>query len=112
MKKTIIMELRYQSKPGTYERYSGLVDGINDIVLELAGRFDLDVLSLSHVVDDAEKQHHTGIICTAVCQLNQVAVETIGQILKEEELQRNERLSCFIDRHNKLSVRVSKINYN
>src|SRR5258708_6330114 len=106
------MELRYQSEPGRYERYSGLVDGINDIVLELAERFDLDVLSISHVIDDAQKQHHTGIICTAVCQLNDIAAESLGKTLEAENHELNARVYCFLERHNKLSIRVSEINYN
>ncbi|HEU5375530.1 MAG TPA: hypothetical protein VFV38_08840 [Ktedonobacteraceae bacterium] len=109
--KTIIIELRYQSEPEKFERHSGLVDGINDIVLELAYRFDLDVLSISHVLDDALRQNHTGITCTAVCQVNRIAVETIGE-MADEENEPGGNLHCFLERPNKLSVRVSGINYN
>src|SRR5258708_2532658 len=108
--KTLLMELRYHSEPGKYERHDGLVDGINDVVLELAERFSLDLLSISHVVESQPKRH-TSITCTAVCQLNQIRAEYIGKTLKEEN-QLNGRLYCFLERHNKLSVRVSEINYN
>jgi hypothetical protein len=111
--KTLLIELRYSSQPGICEPYSGLVDGINDVVLELADRFSLDVLSISHVMEDApsRKPNHTSITCTAVCQLNQFSAEQIGETLEPENKLKG-RLYCFLERHNKLSVRVSEINYN
>lgn len=106
------MELRYNSEPGKHERYNGLVDGINDIVLEIADRFELDVLSISHVVEDHPGRNHTSITCTAVCLLNQLAAEYIGETLKAENHEPDSNLYCFLERHNKLSVRVKGINYN
>lgn len=105
------MELRYHSEPGKYERYDGLVDGINDVVVELARRFSLDILSISHVVEDRPK-NHTSITCTAVCWLNQFTAEYIGETLRAENHQPDTKLYCFLEQRNKLSVRVSEIRYN
>lgn len=110
--KTIVIELRYHSEPGTYEPYGGLVDGINDVVGELALRFSLDPLSLSHVVE-SHPAGRTSITCTAVCSLNEFTKEQIGKTLEAENKRPNADLYCFLDAgHYKLSVRVSKINYN
>jgi hypothetical protein len=112
--KTILMELRYSSEPGKYERYSGLVDGINDIVGQIAQRFSLDILSVSHVIEASlqGQSRHTSITCTAVCSLNEHTREHIGKTLEAENQQPDANLYCFPDRHNKLSVRVAHINYN
>ena len=112
--KTILIELRYSSEPGQYERYSGLVDGINDIVGQIANRFSLDILSMSHVVEayPQGQSHHTSITCTAICSLNGHTREHIGKTLEAENNQPNANLYCFLERHNKLSVRVNHINYN
>ena len=110
--KTIVIELRYHSEPGTYERYHSLVDGINDVVGELAYRFSLDILSLSHVVE-SHPAGHTSITCTAVCSLNEFTKEQIGETLKGENDQDNANLYSFLDAGGyKLSVRVAKISYN
>lgn len=105
--RTILIELRYHSEPGTHEQYSGLVDGINDVVLGLAQRFSLEILSMSHVVED---ENATSITCTAVCLLNEHTAEQIGKTLEAENQKNN--LYCFLERGRKLSVRVDKINYN
>lgn len=109
--KTLVIELRYHSEDGRYERYNGLVDGINDIVGILAQRFSLDILSMSHVVE-SHPQSHTSITCTAVCLLNEVTKEDIGKTLEEENHRPNAELYCFLDAGYKLSVRVDKIHYN
>ena len=112
--KTILIELRYSSEPGKYERYSGLVDGINDIVGEITDRFSLDVLSVSHVVEANPQGRglHTGITCTAVCALTKQTREHIGKTLEAENNLPDANLYCFLDRHGKLSVRVAHIRYN
>ena len=107
---TLVIELRYHSDSGEYEPYHGLVDGINDIVGQLAHRFSLDVLSLSHIVE-SHPAAHTTITCTAVCFLNQLTREEIGKTLKAENHQPNANLYCFLER-SKLSVRVKEISYN
>ena len=108
--KTILMELRYHSKDEEYEPYSGLVDGINDVVTSLAFRFSLDILSVSHIVE-AQSQSHTSITCTAVCALNDFTKDQIGETLKEENHRPDADLYSFLDA-GKLSIRVDKINYN
>jgi hypothetical protein len=112
--KTILIELRYNSEPGKYERYNGLVDGMNDIVGEIADRFSLDILSVSHVVEAHPQGQglHTSITCTAVCALNEFTREQIGKTLEAEKNQPDANLYCFLDRHHKLSVRVAHIRYN
>ena len=112
--KTILIELRYSSEPGKYERYNGLVDGINDIVGEIADRFSLDILSVSHVVESYPQgqSRHTSITCTAVCSLNGHTREHIGKTLEAENNLPDANLYCFLDRHHKLSVRVAHIRYN
>lgn len=107
---TIVIELRYHSEVGKYEPYHGLVDGINDIVGQLASRFSLDVLSLSHVIQ-SHPASETSITCTAVCILNQHTTKEIGKTLKGENHQNRANLYCFLDGH-KLSVRVKEIHYN
>lgn len=113
---TLIMELRYSSDAGHYERYNGLVDGINDQTIILAQRFGMDILSLSHVVEDTyDREAHIGavsITCTAVCALNGADPEYIDEELRAENNAENSRLYCFLELGYKLSVRVSKINYN
>lgn len=109
--KTILIELRYHSEPGRYERYEGLVDGINDIVGQIAHRFSLDILSVSHVVE-SRPQAYTSITCTAVCLLSEFTREHIGKTLKEENNLPDANLYCFLDASGKLSVRVRKIRYN
>jgi len=105
----MLMELRSHSEPGTYERYDGLVDGINDIIGEIAYRFSLDLLSVSHVV---ESRGRTSITCTVVCLLNQWTREQIGKTLEAENHRDDANLYCFLDRYDKLSVRVAEIRYN
>ena len=109
--KTLVMELRYRSKVDEYEPYHGLVDGMNDIVVILALRFSLDVLSLSHVVE-SHPQNYTSITCTAVCALNEFTIDQIEKTLQEENILPDTNLYCFLDVGNKLSVRVEKIRYN
>lgn len=108
----MLIELRYSSQTDVFERSSGLVDGINDIVLEIADRFSLDILSVSHILDDNPHRNHSSITCTAVCALNGKSVEKIANTLKAENDQGNGRLYCFLDASNKLSVRVGEISYN
>ncbi len=108
--KTLLMELRYHSEVGRYEPYSGLVDGINDVVCILASRFSLDILSVSHIVE-AQPQSHTSITCTAVCSLNEFTRDQIGKTLEGENNRPDTNLYCFLD-VGKLSIRVDKINYN
>ena len=112
--KTILIELRYSSAPGQYERYSGLVDGMNDVVGEIADRFSLDILSVSHVIEyyPQGQSRHPSITCTAVCALNGLTKEQIGKTLEAENHLPDANLYCFLDRHRKLSVRVAHINYN
>lgn len=107
--RTILIELRYHSEPGTSEPYSGLVDGMNDVVLRIARRFSLDVLSVSHIIDS---EGHTSITCTAICLMNEVPIEYIGKTLEDENHLPDANLYCFLEMGNKLSVRVGKINYN
>ena len=109
--KTILIELRYSSEPGQHEQYSGLVDGINDIVGQFAHRFSLDILSVSHVVESSPQSSHTSIICTVVCSLNGQTKEYIGKTLAAENHQPGANLYCFSEAY-KLSVRVAHINYN
>lgn len=109
--KTILIELRYSSEPGKHEEYSGLVDGINDIVGQIAHRFSLDILSVSHVVESSPQTHHTSITCTAVCSLNGQTKEQIGKTLAAENHQPDANLYCFSEAY-KLSIRVAHINYN
>jgi len=109
--KTILMELRYRSEAGSYEPYSGLIDGINDVAGRIAYRFSLDILSVSHVVE-SRPQNHTSITCTAVCLLNEFTRDHIGKTLEEENNRPDANLYCFLDAGNKLSVRVDKIRYN
>lgn len=110
--KTLLIELRYHSESGHHESYSGLVDGINDIVSILARRFSLDILSISHVVEGVgEGQSSTSITCTAVCALNNRTAESIGKALEAENHKPDANLYCFLD-VNKLSVRVAHISYN
>ena len=107
--KTMIIEARYVSDPGRKERYSGLVDGINDIVLGIAHRFSLTVLSLSHVV---ELDSQTSITCTAVCLLDEnETFEHIAKMLEAENANENTTLYCFENAF-KVSVYVGKIHYN
>ncbi len=112
--KTILIELRYSSGPGKYEHYNGLVDGMNDIVGEVADRFSLDILSVSHVVEayPQGQSRHTSITCTAVCSLNGHTREHIGKTLEAENDLPDANLYCFLDRHGKLSVRAAHIRYN
>jgi hypothetical protein len=112
--KTILIELRYHSEPGTYEPYSGLIDGINDIVGRIAQRFSLDIMSVSHAIE-SRPQNYTSITCTAVCLLNEFPREHIGKTLKEENNLPNANLYCFLEggkEGGKLSVRAGKIHYN
>ncbi len=109
--KTLLIELRYRSEAGTYEPYSGLVDGINDIVTILAFRFSLDILSVNHIVE-SRPQNHTSITCTAVCGLNEFTKDQIGKTLREENNRPGADLYCFLDVGQKLSVRAEKISYN
>lgn len=109
--KTILIELRYHSEQGQYDPYYGLVDGINDIVGQIARRFSLDILSVSHIIE-APPQDSTSITCTAVCLLNKSTTEHIGKTLKEENNRPDTNLYCFLDACDKLSVRVGKIRYN
>lgn len=109
--KTIVMELRYHSESGRHEDYHGLVDGINDIVGQIAYRFSLDILSISHVVE-SYPQPESSITCTAVCSLNGLTAEHVGKTLSAENNSPDANLYCFLDACDKLSVRVSKISYN
>ena len=102
------MELRYHSDSG-HEPYHGLVDGINDVVVQLANRFSLDILSVSHII---EPRSDTVITCTAVCSLNEITAEQIGKALEAEKHLPDANLYCFLEAGRKLSVRVSKIRYN
>jgi hypothetical protein len=104
--KTLLIELRYRSAQGRYERYDDLVNGMNDIVVEIAHRFTLNILSVSHIV---ESQRYTSIICTAVCALNEFTADQIGKTLQEEK-HPDTNLSCFLDASGfKLSIHVSEI---
>jgi len=108
--KTILIELRYQSE-SRHEPYSGLVDGINDVVVLLANRFSLDILSVSHIIDP---RGDTSITCTAVCLLNEITLEEIAKTLEAENHLplHDASLYCFLEGGRKLSVRVFKISYN
>lgn len=110
MSQTLVMELRYKSQEGRREPYSGLVDGINDVVHCIAHRFGLDILSLSHVVD-VQRNATTAITCTAVCLLNGETLQHIASVLSAESYEDNANLYCFDDGF-KLSVRVNEICYN
>jgi len=96
----------YQDKP----QYSGLVDGINDVVTSVAFRFSLDILSVSHVVE-SNPRHYTSITCTVVCAFNEFTKDQIGETLQEENGRPDTNLYCFLDA-GKLSIRVEKIRYN
>jgi hypothetical protein len=88
---------------------SQAVDGLNDIIGEIADRFGLDILSVSHVHEQNEYGRHS-YSATAVCLLNGQTLQEIGAILKSENAT-NKRRYCFPER-NKLSINVYEINYN
>lgn len=109
--KTLLIELRYSSDPEEYEPYSGLVDGINDIVGQIAHRFSLDILSVSHVIEAPPQINHTSITCTVVCSLNEQTRESIGKTLAAENQKPDTNLYCFLDAF-KLCVDAKSIRYN
>ena len=109
--KTLVIELRYSSQPDHHELYCELVDGINDIVGQIAHRFSLDILSLSHVIEASPGRNHTAITCTAVCSLNAQTRESVGKTLEAENNRAGANLYCFLEAY-KLSVRVAEIKYN
>lgn len=113
--KTLLVELHYRTE--NEETFSNIVDGLNDLVCQIASRFSMDIMSVSYIGDTSKsKGTYTRCACTVIYLLNGQTLESVGATLENESEKGSRKKEhaywyCFRER-NKITINVSEISYN